>query len=117
MKKIDSLMPASDREKHLKEELQRLESILLNRKKDAGRISDVMEDVLKHVRVATPPKISVTVPKNPKVDSPIVHVVQATDWHIGEVVEEEQVEGFNAADHRIISATSLGLQQAALATA
>ena len=101
MKKISILMPPSDLEKHLKEELQRLDSILQTRKKDAGRISDVMQDVLNHVRIATPPKIVVPAIKNPKVDSPVVHVVQATDWHIGEVVEEEQVEGFNAANYML----------------
>jgi hypothetical protein len=101
MKNISILMPDSDREKHLKEEVTRLEGILLNRKKDAGRISDVMQDVLNHVRVATPPKISVPANKKTLVDSPVVHVVQATDWHIGEVVEEEQVEGFNAAHYSL----------------
>jgi hypothetical protein len=38
------------------------------------------------------------------VDSPVVHVVHLTDWHIGEVVRPEQVEDFGESNYQMACA-------------
>jgi hypothetical protein len=103
-KKIEILMPLTDREKHLKDEVTRLSGLLLGHKTDAGRISDVMGDILAQVKRAKPPEMCYDIKSGGKVSSPVVLVVHATDWHIGEFVKSEQVEGFGGTDYKLACA-------------
>lgn len=48
-----------------------------------------------------PVKILYTPPKSSKVVRPVSEVWHFTDWHIGEVVSPDEVEGFNAFDYAI----------------
>lgn len=101
MKNITSLLPPTDEAQHLKAEVSRLNKILQGRKKDAGRIQDAMTDVLAAVPKAKPPKLEMTPARKVLVDSPVVQVVQATDWHIGEVVTKEHTEEFGETNYAI----------------
>jgi len=98
-KHISTVMPPTEKERHLKAEIERLSSALENRKRDSGKIADAMADVLAHVAVAKPPKIIFSPSKDAMVTSPVVHAVHITDWHIGEVVLPEHVEEFGEANY------------------
>jgi len=98
---ISSVAP-TDEVRHLKAELKRLQAALEKRQRDAGQIHEAMADVLAEIPLATPPKMSFVPSNGDKVvATPCTHVVQASDWHIGEVVPPEHVEEFNEANYSI----------------
>lgn len=101
MKHLSQIMPPTQTERHLKSEIARLERALAGRKRDGGQITDAMQDILAAVRVEKPPKLVAPKPTSEKVESPVVHVVHLTDWHIGEVVNKEHVEEFGEANYEI----------------
>lgn len=101
MKDIKNLMPPTATERHLKSEVDRLEKSARERKRDAGRILDAMNDVLEAVRSETPPKLIVPPKTVTPVTTPITQVIHLTDWHIGEVVPKEHVEEFGEANYRV----------------
>jgi hypothetical protein len=100
IKKIQELLPPSNSERHLRAEVQRLQSILDSRKRDSGHISEAMAEVLEAVKIAEPPELVYT-PQSGRTSSPVTHVVHLTDWHIGEVVRPEYVEEFGVANYAV----------------
>jgi len=110
-KPIDTLMPPSEIEQHLKAEVDSLRAKLAARRVDSGHITDAMNDILAAVKVAKPPVARYTPGKAAPVESPVVHVVQLTDWHIGEVVPPEHVEEFGKADYATATARICKLER------
>lgn len=90
---IGSVAP-TDEVRHLRSEVQRLTSALANRQRDAGQVSEAMAEVLEAVPLAQVPKMQYRPEKGADVSSPVTHVVQATDWHIGEQVKRSHTEDF-----------------------
>ena len=86
------LDPAPEVE-HLRGEVQHLEGLLTAKKNTTGQISEAMNSVLEAVRVATPDVLPLTEVGNPA-GSPVTHVVQITDWHIGQRTNPEHIEEF-----------------------
>lgn len=102
MKSIANLLPPTNVVRHLKSEVHRLEGLLEARKRDSGQIADAMADVLAAVPKCKPPKVEFDAKAGRKmVESPVTHVVHATDWHIGEVVRKEHVEEFGESNYQI----------------
>jgi hypothetical protein len=105
MKSVSSLVAQhapTDEVRHLKDEVTRLKGILNQRKLASGQITDSMEEVLAAVKTAKVlPQTYHGPTKGLKVDSPVVQVAQVTDWHIGEVTDPDQTEGFGATNYEI----------------
>jgi hypothetical protein len=104
-KSIDELVSKhapTDEVLHLRDEVSRLSTALNARKKDSGQIDEAMIAILEAVPVAKPPKMRFNPsPCQRLVESPVVHTVHATDWHIGEVVPPEHIEEFGAANYAL----------------
>jgi hypothetical protein len=92
----------TDEMRHLRDEVARLTATLNQRKLAAGQIAEAMDEVLAAVKQIKPlPQVYQPVPKPGRVSSPVVQVAQATDWHIGEVTDPDQTEGFGATNYEI----------------
>lgn len=103
-RRIAEITPPTETERHLKAEVLRLESILRSRKQDSGKIADAMSEVLAHVKAVSAPKpVAIRRPDDAKVTSPVTHVVQLTDWHVGEMVPAEHTEGFGHTDYATLT--------------
>lgn len=85
----------NDEVRHLRAENERLIATLNARKQTSGQISEAMTDVIAGVKIAKPPVIQYDSAKaSSLVQSPVTHVIQATDWHIGQTTDATQVEEF-----------------------
>lgn len=85
----------SDEVHHLRAENERLHASLNARKQTSGQISEAIADVIAGVKIAKPPIIQYDGSKaSSLVQSPVTHVIQATDWHIGQTTDATQVEEF-----------------------
>ena len=84
---------------HLRSKVQHLESLLAGKKETSGQISEDIEQVLAAVKVAEPP--SLLFAPGDVTTSPVTHVVQITDWHIGQRTNPDQIEEFGAFDYSI----------------
>lgn len=93
--KID---PAPEIE-HLRAKVHQLEERLTSKKLTSGEISEEMSEVRGLVRTARPPAILFK--PDGAAGSPVIHVVHATDWHIGQRTNPEHIEEFGAFDYEI----------------
>jgi hypothetical protein len=99
--KIENLLSAvapSDEVKHLRNKNKQLEAALKKRQRDSGQIAELMAEVLELVPHAKPVPIRYKPSKNVEIAGPVTHVLQVTDWHIGEYVPAASVEGFGGTD-------------------
>jgi hypothetical protein len=97
---------------HLRRRVKELESSR-NRDKDiTGQISEAISELGRQVKSARPVAVKYKPEKPGK--SPCTHVLHITDWHYGGVVEEDEVDGFNAYSPDIARARAEKLTQAIL---
>jgi hypothetical protein len=82
--------------RHLREQATVLQAENRKLKNAIGETRELFRGLAENIKSIEPPK-SVYVPSaSSKVSSPCSAVWHWTDWHIGEVVQPDEVEGFNA---------------------
>jgi hypothetical protein len=81
--------------RHLRSEVRALEHQIATAKTSSGQISEALNRVREEVQAIKPaPMIYHPPAGKPAVSSAITHVIQVTDWHIGQVTAPEHVEEF-----------------------
>lgn len=115
MKKSDfqkSVDPAPET-RHLKQQISTLSKQLDSQKEQYGALHNALADILEAVPQATPPKMEYRKPRKGKaiVDKPVIHTIQLTDWHIGQVTKPEFVENFGENSWAVHQARVETLQQ------
>jgi len=104
-----------DEIRHLRSQVSELEGRLAERRKTSGHIIEAMTAVTQAVEVAQPPKTQYTPPKTERrVSRPVVHVIQLTDWHIGQFTDGAQIEEFGENNWAMSQARVAYLLQAIL---
>ena len=79
----------------LRKQVQDLEARLDEYKREHGSVVGMVRDMIEKVKIIPAPKINYKKPSAKKVESPIALVVHNTDWHMGSVQEDDEIEGFN----------------------
>ena len=80
----------------LKQDNKELVNRINQLKLQVGTQEDFFTEVHEHLNCIKPVKFSYDEPKTKKVTQPLSAVTVWSDWHIGEVIEPNEIEGFNA---------------------
>ena len=96
IEKIASDVDPSEEVRYLRQQLQAAQNRLDEYKLSQGKIQMFMRDLQKAITCLPPPSIQYNPPETSRVTNPIALVIHNTDWHMGAVQEEDEIEGFNA---------------------
>lgn len=107
----------SDREAHLRTEICRLQKDNEDLRKQRGFLRELTDQVTSAISSLEPPELLYRETKTS--NSPLAAVINFSDWHIGEVIEADETEGFGRfnwaiAQERIASMTDSFLEQTKL---
>lgn len=92
---VAATQPVDEQVLHLRERNKQLESSLANYRKELGERKEVVE-MLRSAVIAAQPFQRVPWKTPAKAGKPVIPVLKLSDWHIGEVVNPAETEGFNA---------------------
>lgn len=99
-KELKSKIDPSPEVRNLRSQVQRSESVIDRLKLQIGEQNEYFSQLLAAVHTITPSPTAYT-PSQQSSISPVSAVWHFTDWHIGEVIDEDEIEGFNAFNFEI----------------
>jgi hypothetical protein len=101
MKKLDEFRRENSEHVHeLKRQLIEKEKMLLNYRREHGKLEAFFDRVIDSIDQLNLPKVVIK-PKERKATSEVWAVMHVTDWHIGEIQNAHEIEGFNEFSHEI----------------